>query len=58
MEPLLLTIPQAAEALAIGRTSVYALLNVGDLAFVKVGRCTRIPVSSVREYTERLLERW
>ena len=39
--PLLLTIPQAAAVLAVGRTTVYELIGAGDLEAVHIGRSAR-----------------
>ena len=50
--PLLLTALQAAQLLAVGRTSVYELIATGDLATVHIGRSMRIPADSVRAFVE------
>ncbi|GEM_PF-1905921 len=50
--PLLLTIPQAAQALAVGRTTVYELIAGGAIEVVHIGRCARIPVEAVRSFVE------
>jgi excisionase family DNA binding protein len=45
-QPLLLTIPQAAHRLGVGRTTLYdlyELTNAGELEVVHIGRCARIP---------------
>lgn len=44
---LLLTIPEAARRLSVGRTTVYALLKSGELASVTIGRLRRIPTDSL-----------
>ena len=51
--PLLLTIPQAAVVLAIGRTTVYELIGAGDLEAVHIGRSARVPVAALEDYVER-----
>ena len=51
--PLLLTIPQAAAVLAIGRTTVYELIGAGDLEAVHIGRSARVPVAALEDYVER-----
>ncbi len=51
--PLLLTIPQAARVLAIGRTTVYELIKARDLEPVHIGRSTRIPVESLQDFVDR-----
>jgi excisionase family DNA binding protein len=51
---LLLTIPQAAQRLGVGRTTVYQLTNAGELEVVHIGRCARIPIASVDAFVERI----
>ena len=51
----LLRIPEVAERLRVGRTTVYALLQQGaPLRLVHIGRAARIEASSVDEYIEQL----
>jgi len=51
----LLTVTEAARRLALSRSTVYNLMERGDLAYVKIGRARRIPVDElerlVREST-------
>jgi len=49
----LLDIPAAAKLLSIGRTSVYALINDGQLKTVKLKSSTRIPVTALQELIQR-----
>jgi excisionase family DNA binding protein len=51
--PLLLTIPQAASVLAVGRTTVYELIGAGDLEAVHIGRSVRVPVDALRSFVNR-----
>ena len=51
-EPILLTIPQAARALAIGRTTLYELIGERRIEAVHIGRCIRIPVDALRSFVE------
>src|SRR5205814_1367360 len=51
--PLLLTIPQAASVLAVGRTTVYELIGAGDLEAVHIGRSARVPVASIELFVAR-----
>lgn len=44
---LLLTIPEAARRLSVGRTTLYAMLKSGELASVAIGRLRRIPIDSL-----------
>ena len=48
MEPVTTSVKDAAKALSLGRTSIYALLNQGRLEKVKLGRRTLITVASIR----------
>jgi len=52
VEPILLTVPQAARALAIGRTTLYELIAERRIETVHIGRCTRVPVDAVRAFVE------
>ena len=52
VEPILLTIPEAARALAIGRTTLYELIGERRIETVHIGRCTRVPVEAVRAFVE------
>jgi excisionase family DNA binding protein len=49
-QELLLRIDAAAERLAISRTTLYRMVQRGELPIVHIGTAIRIPVSS--------LERW
>jgi excisionase family DNA binding protein len=53
VEQLLLTIPQVAQTLSIGRTKVYDLINHEGLPTVKFGAAIRIPASSLKSWVER-----
>ena len=45
---LLVTPEEAARRLSVGRTTVYELMSTGELQSVNIGRCRRVPVSSLR----------
>lgn len=51
--PLLLTIPQAALVLAVGRTTLYELIGAGELEAVHIGRSIRVPVDALRSFVDR-----
>ncbi|HEV8671332.1 MAG TPA: helix-turn-helix domain-containing protein [Candidatus Limnocylindria bacterium] len=53
MDKLLLTVDEAAGVLSIGRSLLYELLASGQIARVKVGRRTLVPVAAVREWVDR-----
>lgn len=49
MEPIVTSINEAAKALNLGRTSIYALINEGRLEVVKLGRRTLVKTESIRK---------
>jgi len=50
---LLLTMSDAARVLAVGRTTMYELVNAGEIEVVHIGRSARVPVAAVEEFVER-----
>jgi excisionase family DNA binding protein len=48
VEPLALSINDAAKALSLGRTSIYAMIADGRLEAFKLGRRTLVRVDSLR----------
>jgi excisionase family DNA binding protein len=50
---LLVTIPEAARILAVGRSTVYELIGSGQLATVHIGRAVRVPVEELRDFVTR-----
>lgn len=51
---LMLTIPEAARRLSIGRSFIYRLIVAGELETVQLGRLRRVPFDCLVEYVERL----
>jgi excisionase family DNA binding protein len=47
---LLLTVPQAAEALAVSRSKLYELLASGALASIRIDGSRRIPLAVLEAY--------
>ena len=47
MQNKLLTINEVRQRLAVSRTTIYAMLNSGDLRAIKLGGATRVPVAEV-----------
>jgi excisionase family DNA binding protein len=56
MERLLLTAEEAAEALNIGRCTVYDLIRTGRIRSFKIGKLRRIPVDAVHEFARRMTD--
>jgi excisionase family DNA binding protein len=48
MEPITTSINDAAKALSLGRTSIYALIREGRLETIKLGRRTLVRIASIR----------
>ena len=39
----LLTVPEAIAFLRLSRSTLYSLMDVGELAYIRIGRARRIP---------------
>ena len=52
-QKLLLNVNEVASALGCGRTYVYGMIQRGELPVVKLGRLTRIQVSTLAEFVSR-----
>lgn len=53
MERVLVTIDEAAEALGVGRTTIYLLMRQKNLQPAKIGRRSLITAESVRAYAAK-----
>ena len=51
--PLLLTVPEAARLLHLGRNSVYELVACRQLPALRFGRAIRIPRASLEAWVQR-----
>ena len=49
-EPIMLSVPEAAEQLGIGTTKVKQMIAAGRLASVTIGRRRLVPAASVRAF--------
>jgi excisionase family DNA binding protein len=52
--PLLLKVNEAASQLQVGRTTVYGLIQSGEIRCVRIGRAVRIPRRALEEYADRI----
>ena len=43
MEKVLMTVPEAAKRLSLGRATTYQLVRRGELPVVRLGRAVRVP---------------
>ena len=50
--PDILTIPQVAKALGIGKKAAYALVNNKQLGAVRIGRSIKVPKFCLEEYVK------
>ena len=50
-----MTVPEAAEALAISRSKLYELITSGTIASIRIDGSRRIPLTALEEYVSRLL---
>jgi excisionase family DNA binding protein len=53
--PLLLTVRQAAEMIGIGRSTLYRIMERGEIHSVHIGASRRIPLFAVHEFVECLV---
>jgi len=56
MTRLLLTVPEAAEALAISRSKLYELLAAGLVRSVHIDGSRRVPIEALETYVATLLD--
>jgi excisionase family DNA binding protein len=56
VEPLLITMEEAARRLSVGRTLIYQQVRRGNLPSIRVGRCRRIALVDLERYVEQLRE--
>ena len=55
MNPLLLSVEEAAMSLGIGRSLAYEQIANGNLPHIKVGRRTLVPVAALAEAVNRMV---
>lgn len=53
---LLLTVPQAADRLGVGRSLLYEMIRRGEVQSIRLGRARRIPVSALERFVRERLE--
>lgn len=52
----LLTLPQAAEFLQVGRCTMQKLVTAGTVQSFKIGRLRRVPQVALEQYVRNLME--
>ena len=48
--PLVLSVPELAAVLHIGRNAAYELVNTGKIRSIRIGKNIRIPQSALLDY--------
>ncbi len=48
--PLVLSVPELAKVLGIGRNAAYALVNSGEIRSIRIGKNIRIPQSALMDF--------
>jgi excisionase family DNA binding protein len=56
MTKLLLTVPEAAEALGISRSKLYQLLSAGAIRSIRIDGSRRVPVEALTAYINQLMK--
>lgn len=52
---LAISVEEAARRLGLGRTTLYALFQQGELRAIRVGHRTLVPTAELRRYVDRLM---
>lgn len=47
---VLLTVEEAAKALAVSRTMIFQLIRTGQLSTVRIGRLRRVPTWAIEDF--------
>ena len=50
--PMVLTVPELAVALCIGRNAAYKLVESGKIRSIRIGKTIRIPHNALEDYLE------
>ena len=56
VQPLVLSIPEAAAVLRPSRTKVYQLIDGEGLPIVRFGRAVRVPRASLQQWIEQRMQ--
>jgi excisionase family DNA binding protein len=50
---VMLSVAEAAKCLSVGRSTMYELINGGEIESVHIGRLHRVPADCLSEFVER-----
>jgi excisionase family DNA binding protein len=56
IEPLLVRVEEAARILSLSHSTIYEMMDSGELPSVRRGAARRIPVAALREWVARQYE--
>ncbi len=56
IEPLLVRVEEAARILSLSRSTIYEMLESGELPSVRRGTARRIPITALHEWIARQLQ--
>jgi excisionase family DNA binding protein len=56
IEPLLVRVEEAARILSLSRSTIYEMLERGELPSVRYGAARRIPIAALRAWVEQQTE--
>ncbi|MEI7768996.1 MAG: helix-turn-helix domain-containing protein [Chloroflexales bacterium] len=57
IEPLLVRVEEAARILSLSRSTIYEMMDAGELPSVRRGAARRIPVAALRAWVARQVDR-
>ena len=52
LDPVTVRIPEALQMTGLGRSKFYELIASGEIEAIKIGRCTLIPINSLKQLIE------
>ena len=52
VEPLLVRVEEAARLLSLSRSTIYEMMDSGELPSIRRGAARRIPLAALREWVE------
>jgi excisionase family DNA binding protein len=53
LEPILVRVEEAARILSLSRSTIYEMMDAGELPSVRRGTARRIPLGALREWVDR-----
>lgn len=53
VEPLLVRVEEAARLLSLSRSTIYEMMDAGELPSIRRGTARRIPVAALREWVDQ-----